>query len=162
MEEQEDWKEYGVCYLPTFYASNLPTHVRMQNLKVNIETCLTLARPKILCETKKIWHASQKFLRLYMAQRNRISLGLEFNRIFETQILQGCIISQPVEHTVANQKTASVGTVFANYTMAGNVQKILVPFQNLSDSDLDSHKNWVERKNCCIFFFYYYNVFWHP
>ena len=38
--------------------------------------------------------------------------------MLETQILQGCMVCERVEHTMTHQKVGSVGTVFANSNMS--------------------------------------------
>jgi len=47
-----------------------------------------------------------------LAKRDLIAFSI--NMMLETQILQGCIISEPVENAIPHQKIARVGTVFAH------------------------------------------------
>ncbi len=106
--------------------------------------------------SQKIWHASQKFLRLDTTYRNGSAFGLEFETMLEPLILQGFIVREPIERAMTHQKIVSVGTVFADdlcqlekvgerretkIRLARNARKRLDTPQNLLDSNLGSQRN---------------------
>ena len=74
---------------------------------------LTLAKPKSFLKLKTLAITTKIFAVLYGLAK-RVFIGFRINKMLETLILQGCMVCEPVEHTMTNQKVGRVGTIFAN------------------------------------------------
>ena len=80
-----------------------------------------MAKLKYFLKLKTLASTTKIFTVLHGLAK-RVLIGFRINKMLETLILQGCIGREPVEHTMANQRVGSVGTVFANMSLIKNLE----------------------------------------
>ena len=131
---------------------------------ISSEQVLTLAKLKFFVKPKILASITKIFASLHGLAK-RALIGFRINKMLETLILQGCIISESIELAMTLRRLRELarfllftscqqerqGNLAKRRRIARSPRKIAAILQNLLDRDFGSHKNWVKIKKLWYF-----------